>query len=288
MDPMTPTQPELTTAPPPGSDPATPPPIAPSPDDWMLQVPADLREKQFFTDQRGKTLGQFTQEAFNQHTEVGRRLTPEQAVQVPSTPDAPEWQGVFAKLRPETPEAYTFKVPEALGWDLEQTNGVKALLWQKGIADAQAGGLMEILAQAETDDAASLETARVAQGQEDHRQLREKFGPDYNARMELATRAMGEFGLTEHLKGLDMGTDPLLVPALAALGAFMSEGRMAAPGSGPAAGGQTEDAINAQLTLVRGSEGFKDGDPLVMQEVLRLTQLREEAKDAAVQAVARF
>jgi len=230
---------------------------------------------------QGKELGAILRHTHELSQEVGRRVPADKAIQLPTDPKAPEWEGVFAKLRPESPDTYRFQAPDALHWTPDELTGIKQGFWNAGLNEAQATRMMDFLAEGSKVEAEAEEQALAAQRLADEKTLRDKFGQDYDIRMEQATRVLKEFGALEHVTKLALDRDPVLMPLIAALGQLMGEGRMHTGMTGilgGASGGEAPETIQAKINQLRASDRWKHGSLESQKELEALTAQRLEAE----------
>ena len=175
------------------------------------------------------------------------------AVGVPESADKYELlpeqmpEGVQANpelLKPYAEIAHRHNIPTAAMKELVAEN-----LRQAGMVNEVMGGMV---------------TQRLAEGE---KQLREKFGSEYDTRVNMAKRAASVVGLDLTTHGL---TDPNVVIALAQLGDMMSEDKLAqGDGNLPMAGKHraTDIMTNPQNPLY---QKYQDGDTETAQLVARL------------------
>lgn len=160
-------------------------------------------------------------------------------LRLPDAEDAPEWGEVFGRLgRPEKPDGYELAAPEGL--EPEALSEAAAAFHAAGLSKKQAAAVMGVYAkrleQAQAAQAAQSEAARAAA----ERDLKAEWGNAFPERLHLAKRAAMEAGGEDFLKALDesgLGNNPVVLRALAKLGAQIAEPNALKGGAGGMSGG---------------------------------------------------
>ena len=148
-----------------------------------------------------------------------------------STPD--EVSSFYNKLgRPESPDAYKLpELPEGKEYDKELISGMRSIAHEAGVTDNQFMKLVQRYLGIEKQKAELTEgeTNRVAQ--ESDRMLKEKWGAEYPANIELAKRArdeliddkdlLGQFAEMVETKYPGLGNDPVFVQVFTSIGTKM-------------------------------------------------------------------
>lgn len=180
-----------------------------------------------------------------------------QVIRLPTSPDAPEWSDVWARLgRPENAEGYKITAPA--GMDDATLTAFRATAHRLGISNDQAASLMEfyggsLTALQERDQAA----AAVAQADTTNA-LRREWGLAYDDQLHSARRAVREVGGDAMLKLLEdtrLGDHPDVVRMFAKMGE-----RLAEPNGLKGGGGTmqmlTPASAQAEIRALQADKGF--------------------------------
>lgn len=174
-------------------------------------------------------------------------------LKLPEKPDAPEWDGVYARLgRPEKPDGYELKFEG----DDAFAKAAAAAMHKAGLNKGQAGVLNEfwnghIEAMIKAD-----QEARAQQDAADMAGLRQKWGGEFDKNSELGRRAGREFGLSEEqFKSISgaLGSAATL-ELFAKIGSKLGEAAPFDAGGGQGGGGfgMTPEAAKARIDALKG------------------------------------
>jgi len=196
----------------------TTPSEAPKMPGWTAQLPDDLKANETLT--RFPTVGDLGR-AF---LEADGRL----AKSVPLlTEDATDEQRAefYKRLgRPESPDGYD--LPEVEGVSPDALAAWRQRFHEAGLTAAQAKALYDAYT---AEVQAAIEARQVESDkaiQDAEKVLRDEWGDDYDAKLELARRVVVEFGGDEFKALLDasgLGNDPRVVKVFAAIGEKYAE-----------------------------------------------------------------
>jgi len=170
--------------------------------------------------------------------------------------------GLLRKLgAPETAEGYKFEfsdLPEHLRAE-EDIKTFAELAARHGLLPQQAESLYKATAQLALERAKAAEAALAEQQQKDVQTLKEKYGPEFDRLVDSAKAAAKEFGLTQVLSDAGLGTNPVVIEALAKIGKLLGSGE--APGGRPAAAaGANEIEALARQALANQMKATQAGD----------------------------
>jgi hypothetical protein len=221
----------------------TPPPAV----DWSAHVPKEYET--VFAPYKGKPLG----EVFKGYGEASKMIGARpQGVKIPDEKSTPEERAAFHKALgvPESPDKYEVKRPEAAldgMWDetaektfLAEMHAVGAPPTIVNAAMKWYGGFI-----------ASQQAAVMAQQKAIAAQLRTEWGPNYDAKLGRANRAILRIGgdaLMDHYIKTRMDQDPQTIKAWAEIGELLVEGG-AMTTDGP--DGLTAEDATAEIAKIR-------------------------------------
>ncbi len=174
-----------------------------------------------------------------------------------------DWAVLYDRLgRPQKPEDYDlggFRPPEGMAWNGQVQSAMLAEMHAAGLNNAQARRLLGKYAALQGTAADQVRQSRQGAVEDTRAQLRDEWGPGYEARVDLANRAFraafaGEVDEATQLRlddGTALGDHPALVRAVARLGELMSEDRLVGPTGGSRFGLSPEDA-RAEIARIHG------------------------------------
>lgn len=221
--------------------------------DWRASLSDDLKRAPSL--QSLKSVEDLAKSFVNAQGVIGRRmedLTPEQI-------------GTFYnKLgRPEKAEGYEFT-------DLDKTDN-KLVDWfrktahEAGVSKQAAGKLFDAYRQMETERTQFDQAVTTTRMADEMKALETEFGPAYDERVELANRALKDFGgdeLVSFLKEKGLQNNPSLVKAFAKAGMMLAEGKFVEGETSKKFGMTSADAAKQIETLRKDPEFMKHyGDP---------------------------
>lgn len=144
-----------------------------------------------------------------------------------------EKDGTKDGKQPEgAPAEIAVKVPEGAQVDPEILDGLKALASKRGLTSEVAQEILELGLKSTDAIAARLEQELEAAKVQFNRQLRQEWGAQYDANLQLALKAARKFGdpgLLSDLNGLENA--PSVMRTFAAIGRAMSDDSIALKGN---------------------------------------------------------
>lgn len=234
-----------------GDAPQTTPQAEPTPEsdtDWRSSLPDELKTAKPL--QSIKSVEDLAKGFVNAQSVIGRRfedLTPEQLS---------EYYGALG--RPESPEDYKFEAPEGREINTELESWFRNQAFEGGLTKAAAEKLFNDFTAMEAETLAQREQMVELQMQEQQKQLQKDFGPAYDERVNLANRALREFGGDEAIAAITesgLQNHPALVKLLANAGETLAEGNFT---SGQKTGkfGMTSEEASEQISKLRADPEF--------------------------------
>lgn len=188
-----------------------------------------------------------------------------QVLRLPTDPAAPEWAEVYARLgRPEAPDGYKFpELPQPLAEGVEPA--AREAFHKLGLSAAQAEGVMGMYAaQVQAVEAQRMERAAQLEGAV-VADLKREWGAAYDDRIAaagVAIQAMGAEALAPVLEarmpdGTRIGSHPVLVKALAEIGARLAEpGGLKGGSAGQHGGRRTPEQAQQEIRRLQGDRTF--------------------------------
>lgn len=259
---------------------ATPPAdAAPPPADWRASLPAEIRD--------APGLAKFNDPAALAKSYIeAEKLIGRKGVPIPGENATPEEQAAFRAALgvPETPDAYELKAPEGVPaevWDADNAKAFAAEAHKLGLTPAQAQGL------------AAWQAARVAElvgkaglepdGRTFEEVLQAEWGQQFDAKMDLAKRAVKEFGADEAtLAAFEAKAGgAAMVRMFAAIGEKMAEDRPAGMGGDSAPVITDPKAKAMEIINTPGGPYSNPMHPMHRQTVQEVTRLFEQASRRA-------
>lgn len=154
---------------------------------------------------------------------------------------AQEKDAYYAALgRPAKPEEYGFAKPATVkigdkdiavperAWDAARATAWQQKLHAMGVPKDQANQIMQAAVEESVVAFTGLEGAKTQIREQAQAALKTAFGVDYDTNMAAAARAAKEFGGDDLVNHPALGNDPVLIKALAKIGASIGE----RPGAG--------------------------------------------------------
>lgn len=203
--------------------------------------------------------------------------------------DWSQWEGWAALGRPEAPERYVFKgakdgnaAPTAI--DREFQSHMAPLLHRAGLAQWQVDLLAEGFDGFNREFRGRSETRAQAEMAAAETELRRDWDRSFDRHMDLANRAVRQFGGAELARALGqsgLGRNPAVVRAFARIGAALAEdGGMPHDRPGPMQGGASAGtgSARAEIQRLKGDGEFQQaflnrlhpGHDAAMARMLRL------------------
>lgn len=213
------------------------------------------------------------------HAQKVLRTSPEQVLKIPTTPDDPGWEKIYAQLgRPEKPEGYDFgEVAKPEAGDPDVVGGFRGEAHTLGLSQRQAEGIYkwfegfsaDLLKQQE----GRAESERLAQDAKDEGSLRKLWGREFDAAMLRSRAAATRFGIdaAELIDKLGLEKSALL---LEKLGRTIGEGQAPPLGGGAESVSGTPAWAHAEIQKRRRDDSFmkayRAGDSQAKAELDRL------------------
>ena len=216
--------------------------------DWKTALPDDLKSAKSLASI--KSVEDLAKGYVNAQSVVGRRfedLTPEQLSEY-----------YTAQGRPETPDGYNFEVPEGLQVDKDIQDWYKQKAHELGLNETQAKSMYEDFAKMEAEKVNQAAELQAIEMEKQAEQLKKDFGPAFDERVELANRALKEFGGDEAIQQLaEMGlsNNPTVVKMLANAGMMLAEGKFT-EGSSTGKFGMTSEEATQKIDGLRTDPEF--------------------------------
>ncbi len=210
--------------------------------DWRTSLPEDLRSEKAFESIKGKDWTEAGPVLAKSYLNAQRMVGAEKLV-VPGPNATPEEQAAFyGKIgRPETPDKYTYKLPE--GVKPEQLNKTVVDSWLKelheaGVPAKAADRIVSKYLADEYSNAQARTKAREKELQGWELGLKEELGAKYDEKLNYAKWALKEFGdvkgeLAQFLDKSGFGSHPAIVKFFAEVGARMADDKARGTGGGP-------------------------------------------------------
>jgi hypothetical protein len=206
-------------------------------------LPEDIRGDAAFRDI--KDLGSLAKSYLHAQKLIGR--DPKSVLALPGAEDQKGWAEIYDRLgRPPAPDKYQLKAPQlpeglTVNENLQKNYASKA--WELGLTEKQVAGLYEWwngqgvdAHKAATELAAREHDTNVAT-------LKGEYGAAYDAKIDLAHRALAHYGddaLVDYLDKTKLGNDPAMVRLFVKLGEGLTEDGVI----GKAGGGGRQGALS--------------------------------------------
>ena len=212
---------------------------------WQASLPEDLREN--------GSLQSFTNVADIARSFVNtKKMVGERTVALPNENTSPEERAEFFNQlgRPETPEGYELarpaQLPEGMMYDEKRESSMLAKAHELGLTKAQMQGLADA-------DNAYLQSAfadhgalQAAEFESAVTSLKDEWRGDFDRNLDVANRAVREFGLSEMLEAKGLADDPAMVKAMHNIGLQLleSKGPDGSPATSPDLQSQIDGIMN--------------------------------------------
>lgn len=184
---------------------------------WVTsQLPKDLREEAAL--HQFKTPGELAKAFLDAEQKAQKGLT-----RPSDEASAEEWAAYREALGiPEGPDGYQFEVGEGEELDEELTGWFREAAHEAGLSQEQAQRLLEKWNESNSPEA---QAEKLKEGREKVEQtLRDEWGKNFDANLNLAFKAMEQFGDEDFRSYLDetgMGNDPRMIKAMSQIGRSM-------------------------------------------------------------------
>lgn len=204
-------------------------------------IPAEFKEAGYLSDLKSLPVGPEAYNALFKKLDGAEKLIGKKtAIPEPNAPEA-EWNSFFARLRPETPDAYDFK--DASGADPksdpEFLKGVKSIFHEAGVNKVQAKKIYSKFEEMMSKQSAAQVAEQERLDAEFLRISTETFGAENEKKLEKARTLLNEFtpaNLKPHLEKLSNEGMVILAGVMNAMSEkFMKPDNMN-PGGGSGAG----------------------------------------------------
>lgn len=217
---------------------------------WMDNLPDDLKKAPSLEAFSGKELEDLVRSYVNAQSVIGRRfedLTDEQIK---------HYYGVMG--RPESPEGYNLEAPEGVEINQEVTDWYKKTAHELDLDKDKASALYKSFLEFESEIVGKQQQLAEIQAEEDFKALKKDFGPAFDERVELANRALREFGGEEAIalfKEKGLSNNPAIVKMLANAGMTLAEGKFT-EGNNTGKFGMTSEEASGQISVLRKDPEF--------------------------------
>lgn len=194
-----------------------------------------------------------------------------------------DWNTVYERLgRPESPEGYSYELPEESKVDDTTLKAFSAEAHKLGLLPKQAQGIMNYYNSLAEQSDKSLEFRDETARAEAEIELRKEYGPAYDLKVtqarNLATNTLGADFLRNTIleDGSSLGNNPQIVRAFADLASKLSEDSMV---QGEVASAMTVKEIDGEIdTLTQPGSAYWDKTHInhkkAVDEVQRLYELK--------------
>ena len=194
-----------------------------------------------------------------------------------------DWNTVYERLgRPESPEGYSYELPEESKVDDTTLKAFSAEAHKLGLLPKQAQGIMNYYNSLAEQSDKSLEFRDETARAEAEIELRKEYGPAYDLKVtqarNLATNTLGADFLRNTIlqDGSSLGNNPQVVRAFADLASKLSEDSMV---QGEVASAMTVKEIDGEIdTLTQPGSAYWDKTHInhkkAVDEVQRLYELK--------------
>lgn len=181
--------------------------------DWKSVLSEELKESSFLKKFEGKTLEDVLKSAANAHSLVGKKV---------SDFTAEDLQAFREKVGIPTKKE-DYKLPTELG---EKLDVLTEKYLEAGLTQEQAKSLTDTLIEQERAAVKAEETALATKLSEAKERLEKEFGTAYEKRIDMATKAIKEYGgqaLLDSINESGLGLNPDLIIAFSKIGKGMAE-----------------------------------------------------------------
>jgi len=197
------------------------------------------------------------------------------------TAEPEEWDNFYNRLgRPEKYEITTPKLPEGIEQDEPMGEALNALMHKAGLTNAQAQALHDGYWEQVTNQFNEHSKEQELQLADWDKEIRQDFGKAYDERIDMAQRAVREFGgeeLKKFLENTGQGNNPLLIKMFAKIGEKMSEANPEL-GQGENQFLMTPDQARQEIARLQRDGNFmkqyhdkeSDGHPEAIEKMQRL------------------
>lgn len=226
--------------------------------DWASSLPPDLQP--LVAAKGWKTPADALTGYANLEKVVGAEKLPLPPKDATGNRDWSKWDGWNALGRPESPDKYDIadvQIPEGVQLDDKAKQGFLAEAHKHGLTNAQAKALLGWYGGYTAEAMKGVNDFATTQAAEAEAALKKEWGTAYDAKMDMANRAVKQFGGESLVKALEetgLGRHPEMVKAFAKVGeAIAEDGDL--PGSKSSVALTPADAL-AQINAMHGDENM--------------------------------
>lgn len=197
-----------------------------NPPAWMAQLPDDLKTNEGLT--KFATIG----ELGKSYIELDGKLDGTIRVPGENATDAERASFYNSLGRPEQPDGYKFdepKLPEGIEYDAKAVQDFREFAHKHGLTQGQASAVHDLYHQMFSAGITEYEGVVAKQREEAETELKKEWGDKFDGNIELAKRALKQFGGDEVVAFMDqsgLGNNPLIVKLFNRIGAAMSEDKL--------------------------------------------------------------
>jgi len=216
--------------------------------DWKSSLPEDIKAAKSL--QSIKSVEDLAKGYVNAQGVIGRRfedLSDEQIEQYYS-----------AMGKPETKDDYSLDIPDGFELPDELETWFRDTAFDMGMSKEAAEGLFNSYVEMETGNLQQAQQLQEIHIEEQAKQLKKDFGPAYDERVELANRALTQFGGDETIQAIQeagLANFPPLVKLLANAGEMLAEGKFT-EGANKGKFGMTSEEASDQIQKLRTDPQF--------------------------------
>ncbi len=215
---------------------------------WNQLLPEDLRENPSLAG--FKSLPDLAKSLVNTKRMVG--ADKERFAFIPNENSSPEERAEFyGKLgRPESPDKYEVKMPENLPAGMQVNEQMQQhfanIAHERGLNNDQFQAMIDGYTQYQVAQFEAQQMDMSAKFEDGVKALQQEWRGDYDKNLQIANRAVKEFGLTEFLEKKGLNNDPEMVKVMNKIGSMLLEDE------GPAAGSVSGSAtVQSQIDSIR-------------------------------------
>lgn len=229
-----------------------------NPTDWRTSLPDDLKSEKVFESIKGKDWAEAGPVLAKNYLNAQRMVGADKLVVPGPHATAEEKAAFYTKLgRPETPDKYTYKVPDGVKpeqLDKAMLDGYLKEMHEAGIPAAAADRLITKYLADEQARSKALADNRTKEIQGWELKLKQDLGAKFDEQLNYGKWALKEFGggpdgeLIKMLDSTGLGSHPAVVKFFASVGARMSDDK-GRSGGGRFTTGTPTNPADAQVAL---------------------------------------
>lgn len=224
-------------------------------------IPAEFKEQAYLKDLKSLPVGPEGYAALFKKLDGAEKLIGKKtAIPEANAPEA-EWDSFFARLRPESPDAYEFKGKDGKeAGDPEFLKSVKSIFHEAGVPKSQATKVFSKFEALLSEKQAAQQAAAEQADKEFNDLVTKAFGAENEKVLTTARKMIEEFTpaeLKDHVQRLPNESMAVLAGILNNIsGKFMKEDRINLNDGGPS--GQDEVALRTEAKKIMASEEFSN------------------------------